>query len=82
VQLDGASIVDVAPTVLYGMGLPVPEDMDGRPLLEIFTSDYRAANPVRTAPPVASDGVESRPVYDAEEVEEMERRLRGLGYVS
>lgn len=82
VQLDGASIVDVAPTVLYGMGLPVPEDMDGRPLLEIFTCEYRAANPVRTAPPVASDGVESRPGYDAEEAEEMERRLRGLGYVS
>ena len=32
-----ARIVDVAPTVLYALGLPIPDDMDGRPLCEIAT---------------------------------------------
>ena len=31
-ELDGASIYDVAPTLLTLFGLPVPEDMEGRPL--------------------------------------------------
>ena len=27
--------MDIAPTVLYALGLPVPDDMDGRPLTEV-----------------------------------------------
>jgi len=33
------SIYDLAPTILFIFGLPVPSDMDGRPLTEIFESD-------------------------------------------
>ena len=32
----GASLIDIAPTVLNAFGLPVGEDMDGRPLVEIY----------------------------------------------
>ena len=35
-RLTDAAILDVAPTVLTLLGLPVGEDMEGRPLLEIF----------------------------------------------
>ncbi len=35
-RLYGASLIDLAPTVLTLFGLPVGQDMDGRPLLEIF----------------------------------------------
>ncbi len=34
--LHGASLLDIAPTVLTLLGLPVPEDMDGRPLTKIL----------------------------------------------
>jgi predicted AlkP superfamily phosphohydrolase/phosphomutase len=81
-QIEGARIVDVAPTVLYALGLPIPEDMDGRPLLEIFDQDYREGHPVRYAPSEASEGIAAETQYDQEEAAEMERRLRGLGYVS
>jgi predicted AlkP superfamily phosphohydrolase/phosphomutase len=81
-QIEGARIVDVAPTVLYALGLPIPEDMDGRPLLEIFDRDYRTAQPVQYAEPELLQDVTSGPVYDEEDTLEMERRLRGLGYVS
>ena len=33
------SLLDVAPTILHMSGLPVPEDMDGRVLTEIFRED-------------------------------------------
>ena len=35
-RIYGASLIDVAPTVLTLFDLPIGEDMDGRPLLEAF----------------------------------------------
>ena len=35
-RIYGASLIDIAPTVLTIFGLPVGADMDGRPLLEAF----------------------------------------------
>ncbi len=35
-RISGASLIDLAPTVLSLFGLPVGRDMDGRPLLEAF----------------------------------------------
>ena len=43
----GASIMDIAPTILYLMGQPVPQDMDGKVLLDIIDEDFKANNPVR-----------------------------------
>lgn len=37
------SLLDVAPTILHLSGLPVPEDMDGRVLTEIFRKDSKPA---------------------------------------
>lgn len=45
-RLGEGSIVDVAPTVLYALGLPVAEDFDGAPALELFTQEYRATHEV------------------------------------
>ena len=36
-EIDGANIVDLAPTALHAMGLPVPDDMDGRVLTDLFS---------------------------------------------
>ncbi|NAT10277.1 hypothetical protein C4E22_01780 [ANME-1 cluster archaeon AG-394-G06] len=36
VQIQGAKIYDIAPTILHMFGLSVPDDMDGRLLKEIF----------------------------------------------
>lgn len=37
-RIYGASLIDIAPTILTLFGLPIGEDMDGRPLLEVFES--------------------------------------------
>jgi len=77
----GARIVDVAPTILYALGVPVPHGMDGRVLTEIFESDYLAAHPVKQLEPAAAiDSGEPEDVYTAEETEAIQARLRALGY--
>ena len=43
----GASVLDVAPTILYLMGLPVARDMEGRVLTEMLDE----ASPARTPSP-------------------------------
>lgn len=39
------NILDIAPTLLYYFGLPIPTEMDGRPLIEMFSEDAAAERP-------------------------------------
>lgn len=43
VEIEGANIIDVAPTVLHIMGVAVPKNMDGKVLEEIFEEDSDSA---------------------------------------
>ena len=45
-----ASVLDVAPTILYLMGLPVARDMEGRVLTEILEPEFAQDNPVTFIP--------------------------------
>ena len=45
-----ASLVDVAPTILYFFGLPVARDMDGFARTDIFTRAFTAARPITYIP--------------------------------
>lgn len=41
--IEGARIIDLAPTILHMYGVPIPRDMDGRVLTEIFNEDSEMA---------------------------------------
>jgi predicted AlkP superfamily phosphohydrolase/phosphomutase len=71
-----ASICDLAPTILHLMGLPVPDDVDGRVLTEALTqtADVRFIEANRAT---ADNGA----TYSAEEEEAIAEKLRGLGYL-
>jgi hypothetical protein len=45
-----ASVLDVAPTILYLLGLPVARDMEGRVLTEILQPEFAQDNPVTFIP--------------------------------
>ena len=47
VRLEGATLLDIAPTVLALLGLPAGEDMEGRVLVNAFESGTMAAVPPR-----------------------------------
>jgi predicted AlkP superfamily phosphohydrolase/phosphomutase len=48
--VSSASVLDVAPTILYLMGLPVARDMEGRVLAEIVEERFARAHPVTFIP--------------------------------
>ena len=74
-EIDGANIVDLAPTALHAMGLPVPDDMDGRVLTELFTDGRQ----VQTADAAGSET--SEVVYTPEEEAAIQASLENLGYM-
>jgi len=80
-RLDGASIVDLTPTILYAMGVPIPQDMDGRPLVEVFAGDHAQRRPLLGLAPTSSAQRNEEASYTAEEAREVERRLRQMGYL-
>ena len=80
----GASLLDVAPTVLALLGLPVPEDMDGQALTRIFAEAVEPARIPSYEPPHPQDGVhrdlpaeESDPFAARQAL----RQLAELGYI-
>jgi len=48
--LTGARLVDVAPTLIYGLGFPVSRDLDGQVLTAAFDKRFLAGNPVSFFP--------------------------------
>jgi len=76
----GADIMDLAPTVLHLMGLPVPDDMDGKVLREILKDEARDGYPLKSEPAEEFSG-EAKKDYTDEEEEKIRKRLKALGYI-
>lgn len=76
-QIEKAQIIDLAPTTLHMLGLPVPDDMDGRVLTELFAE--HVSPPRRVSREVAGGGAVG--LSEHEEAEVLER-LKDLGYLS
>ncbi len=83
--IDPLPMVDVAPSLLYSLGLEVPKDFEGRLPEEVFEEAELAQNPVRTGeatevPETFATG--AAPVdIGAEEEEKIMDKLKALGYV-
>lgn len=75
-----ANIMDIAPTILYMMGLPVPENMDGKVLIDLFDEEYMTRHQVEL---LSSEDGEEREgqEYGPDEEEIISERLRQLGYL-
>lgn len=81
-QVEGARLIDLAPTIFYLMGLPVPAHMDGRILHEIFRDDFE---PFQSVPPTnplwENPGGPAGTGLDEADQQIIAERLRSLGYV-
>jgi predicted AlkP superfamily phosphohydrolase/phosphomutase len=80
-EIKDAHLVDMTPTILYGLGLPIPSEMDGKILTELFTEEH-----LRTAPRAAPAQLELQ-VAEAdgfltpEDERAMKEQLKRLGYL-
>lgn len=79
-KIENANIMDVAPTILYLMGLPVPSDLDGHVLTAPLSDQL-----LRSSEIMQGEALGAReqlvPDYTEEESEEVKERLRALGYL-
>lgn len=74
-----ATLLDIAPTVLALLGVPVPTDLDGRVLDEVLDA---AALPIPApdlSPPI--DSADGGPAYSDADEAAVQRRLAELGYL-
>jgi len=75
-----AEIQDVAPTLLYLLGRPIPTDLEGRVLTEAIDAAVLESRPLEYEDAELIE-VGEKERYRAAEVAEVEERLRGLGYL-
>lgn len=75
------SIYDIAPTILALLGIPVPEDMDGRVLTELVDPAFWREHPVRFVPSYDHVAARQKLPDETQMDEEMIEQLRALGYV-
>jgi hypothetical protein len=83
VSPEKANLLDIAPTVLHLLGVPVPADMDGRVLTEILNPALVPA-PVLAAvsdETISTDGEPIPAAYTEEEDQVIQQRLADLGYL-
>jgi predicted AlkP superfamily phosphohydrolase/phosphomutase len=80
VKVDGASLLDIAPTILHLAGAPVPGDLDGKVLRSMLV-EHGGDGRVRVASYEGMIGREYSPVDTSPIDEEYRNRLRALGYV-
>ncbi|MFQ6088997.1 MAG: alkaline phosphatase family protein [Candidatus Methanofastidiosia archaeon] len=79
IQLE-PKIIDVMPTILHIMGVPIPDDVDGRVLREIFKKDSEIYK--REIKYEKSKEIEREKHEFSDEDEKVVReRLKGLGYL-
>jgi len=76
-----ASIVDLAPTILYLLRVPIPDWMDGRILKEMMDSNLQPSEESGAKEPFDAAPIVAAPGYSTMEETQILDRLRGLGYV-
>ena len=86
-EYQGASVLDITPTVLHYLGFSVARDMDGRVLEGIFEPRFRDEQALRYVATYEDQeetkeaGTQVAEEFSAEEMAEQERALRTLGYL-
>ncbi len=79
--LNQAEIIDLTPTILYLMGVPIPADIDGQVLKSAFQPQYLAQHPIQYGMTETEAPPDSAIDFTAEEETALVQRLTDLGYL-
>jgi len=82
-RVQGATLLDIAPTILSMFGLPAGKDMDGRPLVEIFERPpmIQAIDSWDAVDGEAGMIKEDTATSSADDADQIMQQLAALGYV-
>ncbi|MBD3181834.1 hypothetical protein GF312_06055 [Candidatus Poribacteria bacterium] len=83
-KLNEVSILDVVPSLLYSMSIPIPEDLEGKVPVEVFDKEYIRENPVADGPPTTKpekNTASSKFKQSEEEKAKVMEKLKALGYL-
>ncbi len=80
-EVRDARLLDLAPTILYLLGLPIPDYMDGRVLERAFIPERLAARPPIRARADASPMKRRLLAQYEDEEGQIRAQLKGLGYL-
>lgn len=80
-KIEGSDILDLAPTLLYLLNEAVPDDMDGKVLMDIFEKNREKLAPVGYSEAGGADEKTSG-AYSEEDSMKIRKRLQDLGYMS
>lgn len=81
VEVDRFSITDITPLMLYALGLPIPEEMEGSVPTAIFEDGYLDANPPLTSRGDTQTDSTSDEQLPEEAEAQIRERLKALGYL-
>ncbi|MFH0983213.1 MAG: alkaline phosphatase family protein [Planctomycetota bacterium] len=77
----GARLMDVVPTILYLLGEPIPQDMDGVVLRDALRPEFVASRPVVSGEADTQQAGSEAPTYSEEDEAIISQRLQDLGYL-
>ncbi|HVT36572.1 MAG TPA: alkaline phosphatase family protein, partial [Nevskiaceae bacterium] len=80
-MVDSRRIVDVCPTLLHSLGLPVPSDIEGEVPASFFSAEWLAAHPVKKGARTQKVGKREGTEMDENEKKQMIEQLQMLGYM-
>jgi predicted AlkP superfamily phosphohydrolase/phosphomutase len=81
-DLENVNIKDIAPTALYLLNLPVPDDIDGRIITESLRDNYIKCHPFQITSVSDTDEANEKESYASTDDEDLIRqRLANLGYL-
>lgn len=80
-EVENPHLIDISPTLLHLLGVPVPEDMDGYVLEGLFKPEFLTAHPLRSGAASGTSETDRPSGYTDEESAKVEERLQALGYL-
>lgn len=81
-RIQDAKLMDLHPTIMYAMGLPISEEVEGKVIEELFEPSFLSENPIniRRSEKISVDSSGKKSFTD-EESDIIKERLSGLGYI-
>ncbi|MEW6169940.1 MAG: alkaline phosphatase family protein [Candidatus Omnitrophota bacterium] len=81
--IKGAQILDIAPTIFYLLGVPLPDYFDGKVLKDAISNEYLIYNPIEQQKIFNENTLTERDnnTLNEEDTSKVKKRLADLGYI-